>query len=99
MKLKKQRIGSWIGLMLLDLGIVLLAASGWESRGHRLHPLLELGLLALAPGIVVGSFTQRCPFCGRFLGILFFIGKQSFFPHCGTAFEGAEGTKKKGPLA
>ena len=45
MTCKKQRIGSWISLMLmlLALGIVLLAASDWESRSHWLHPLLELG--------------------------------------------------------
>lgn len=69
MKLKKQKIGWWISTMLFDIGIILLVQSGWESRGYWLHPLLELGLLFLLPGIVIGLFTQRCPLCGKFLGI------------------------------
>ena len=81
--------------MLRARGIGLLAAGGWESRGHRLRPWLELRRVALAPGFVVGLSTQRCPFCGRSLGVLFFAGERSFCPHCGTTFEGAEGT----PLA
>ena len=40
MKLKKQKIGWWISTMLFDIGIILLAQSGWESRGYWLHPLL-----------------------------------------------------------
>ena len=78
MKLKKQRIGPRISLMLLARGIVLLAAGGWESRGHWLYPWLELGFAALAPGFVVGLSTQRCPLCGRSLDVLFFAGERSF---------------------
>ena len=32
MKLKKQKIGYWIESVLLDIGIILLAQSGWETR-------------------------------------------------------------------
>ena len=87
MKLKKQKIGYWVGTMLFDIGVILLAQSGWESRGYWLHPLLELGLIFLLPGIVVGIFTQQCPFCGKFLGIMFFTGKKKFCPYCGTEFD------------
>ena len=80
MKLKKQKIGYWVSTMLLDIGVILLAQSGWESRGYWLHPLLELGLGFLLPGIVVGIFTQRCPFCGKFLGIFFSTGKKRILP-------------------
>lgn len=31
MNLKKQKIGYWVGAALLDVGIILLAQSGWES--------------------------------------------------------------------
>ena len=69
MNLKKQKIGYWVSTLLLNIGIIMLVQSGWESRGYWLHPLLELGLLLLFPGIAIGFFTQRCPFCGKFLGI------------------------------
>lgn len=87
MNLKKQKIGYWVSTVLLDIGIILLAQSGWESRGYWLHPLLELGVLFLLPGIVVGFFTQRCPFCGKFLGIFFFTGNKEFCPYCGAEFD------------
>ena len=95
MKHKKQKIGYWISSILLDIGIILLAQSGWESRGYWLHPLLELGLLFLLPGIIIGIFTQRCPFCGKFLGIFFFAGKKEFFPYCGAEFGSSKGEKGK----
>lgn len=69
MNLKKQKIGYWVSTLLLNIGIIMLVQSGWESRGYWLHPLLELGLLLLFPGIAIGFFTQRCPFCGKILGI------------------------------
>ena len=80
MKLRKQRIGYWGSTILLDVGIILLAQNGLESRGYLLHPLLEFGALSLLPGIAIGIFTQRCPFCGKFLGILFFTGKKNSAP-------------------
>ena len=95
MNLKEQKIGWWISTMLFDIGIALLTQSGWESRGYWLHPLLELGLLFLLPGIVVGVITQRCPFCGKFLGIFFFTGKKEFCPYCGTEFNDTNGQKKQ----
>ena len=95
MKLKKQKIGWWISTMLFDIGIILLAQSGWESRGYWLHPLLEFGLLFLLPGIVIGLFTQRCPFCGKFLGIFFFASKKEFCPYCGAEFDDSKGKKGK----
>ena len=94
MKLKKQKIGYWVSTVLLDIGIILLAQSGWESRGYWLHPLLALGLVFLLPGIIIGILTQRCPFCGKFLGILFFAGKKEFCPFCGAEFD--DSSDKKG---
>ena len=44
MNLKKQKIGYWVSTLLLNIGIIMLVQSGWESRGYWLHPLLELGL-------------------------------------------------------
>ena len=96
MKLKKQKIGYWVGTVLLDIGIILPAQSGWESRSYWLHPLLELGLIFLLPGIVIGLFTQRCPFCGKFLGIFFFAGKKKFCPYCGAEFDDSK--EKKGKI-
>lgn len=28
--------------------------------------------------------TQRCPFCRRYLGMMFFSGKKTYCPHCGS---------------
>lgn len=39
MKLKKQKIGYWISAVLLDIGIILLVQSGWESRGYGIFSL------------------------------------------------------------
>ena len=81
--------------MIFDIGIILLVQSGWESRGYWLHPLLELGLIFLLPGIVIGLFTQRCPFCGKCLGIFFSAGKKKFGPCCGTRFDDSKGKEGK----
>lgn len=94
MKLKKQKIGYWVSTVLLDIGIILLTQSGWESRGYWLRPLLELGLVFLLPGIIIGILTQRCPFCGKFLGILFFAGKKEFCPFCGAEFDDSSDKEK-----
>ena len=40
MNLKKQKIGWWVSTVMLDIGIILLAQSGWESRCNRL-PLVR----------------------------------------------------------
>lgn len=29
-------------------------------------------------------FTQRCPFCRRYLGMMFFPGKKTHCPYCGS---------------
>ena len=81
--------------MLLDIGIILLAQSGWEIRGYWLYPLLDLGLLFLLPGIVIGPFTQRCPFCRKFLGIFFFADKKEFCLYCGAEFDKIKDEKEK----
>lgn len=37
MKLKKQKIGYWISTFLIDVGVILLVQSGYESRVYWLH--------------------------------------------------------------
>lgn len=32
----------------------------------------------------IALFTQRCPFCRRYLGMMFFSGKKTYCPHCGS---------------
>ena len=95
MKLKKQKIGYWISTFLIDVGVVLLVQSGYESRVYWLHPLLELSAAFLLPGIVIAVFTQRCPFCKKFLGIMFFSGKKEFCPYCGAEFEASTQFEQK----
>ena len=66
--------------MLFDIGIILLAQSGWESRGYWLHPLLELGLIFLLPGIVIGLFTQRLPILRKIPRYLFLCRQKRILP-------------------
>lgn len=35
-------------------------------------------------GVLIAVFTQRCPFCHRYLGMMFFSGKKTYCPHCGS---------------
>ena len=35
-------------------------------------------------GTLIAVFTQRCPFCHRYLGMMFFSGKKMYCPHCGS---------------
>ncbi len=30
------------------------------------------------------QYTQRCPFCRRYLGMMFFTGGKTYCPHCGS---------------
>lgn len=32
----------------------------------------------------IALFTQRCPFCRRYLGMMFFSGKKTYCPHCSS---------------
>ena len=35
-------------------------------------------------GVIIALCTQRCPFCRRYLGMMFFSGKKTYCPHCGS---------------
>ena len=35
-------------------------------------------------GAIIALYTLRCPFCRRYLGIMFFSGKKTYCPHCGS---------------
>lgn len=41
-----------------------------------------LGCVVL--GTLIAVRTQRCPFCHRYLGMMFFSGKKTYCPHCGS---------------
>lgn len=41
-----------------------------------------LGCIVL--GALIAAFTQRCPFCRRYLGMMFFTGGKTYCPHCGS---------------
>ena len=41
-----------------------------------------LGCVVL--GALIAVCTQRCPFCHRYLGMMFFSGKKTYCPHCGS---------------
>lgn len=86
MKLKKQKIVYWISTTLIDIGVILLVRGYFES-GKYLNTFFLLSIAFLFPGIVIAIVTQRCPFCKKFLGIMFFSGKKKFCPYCGKNSE------------
>ena len=46
--------------------------------------LLTIIAFVVALGVLIAVFTQRCPFCHRYLGMMFFTGKKTYCPHCGS---------------
>lgn len=49
-----------------------------------LFPLVYAVLGCVVFGALIAVCTQRCPFCHRYLGMMFFSGKKTYCPHCGS---------------
>ena len=46
--------------------------------------LVYAALGCVIAGAIIALCTQRCPFCRRYLGMMFFSGKKTYCPHCGS---------------
>lgn len=66
-------------LVLFGFGLF---GSGCYYDGARAPVYAALGCIVL--GVLIAVCTQRCPFCHRYLGMMFFSGKKTYCPHCGS---------------
>lgn len=65
----------------------ILVLFGLDLYGSCYYGVWALGCAALGCvvlGALIAVCTQRCPFCHRYLGMMFFSGKKTYCPHCGS---------------
>lgn len=74
----KARDGISIVLVLFGLGLY------GSSCYYGIWALIYVALGCIVLGVVIAVRTQRCPFCHRYLGMMFFTGKKTYCPHCGS---------------
>ena len=56
----------------------------YGSCWYGVWALVYVALGCIVLGAVIAVRTQRCPFCHRYLGMMFFSGKKMYCPHCGS---------------
>ena len=69
-------------LVLFGLGLY------GSSCCYGIWALIYVALGCIVLGAVIAVRTQRCPFCHRYLGMMFFTGKKTYCPHCGSNVRG-----------
>lgn len=65
-------------LVLFGLGLY------GSSCCYGVRALVYAALGCIIAGVIIALCTQRCPFCHRYLGMMFFTGKKTYCPHCGS---------------
>lgn len=63
-------------LVLFGLGLY------GSSCCYGVWTLVYAALGCIMAGAIIALYTQRCPFCRRYLGMMFFSGKKTYCPHC-----------------
>lgn len=69
-----------ISSILVLLGLGLYGSSCYYGAWSLVYA--ALGCIVL--GVLIAVCTQRCPFCRRYLGMMFFAGGKTYCPHCGS---------------
>jgi len=77
-----KRIRFWdsVSTILVLFGFALYGSSCW----YGVRALVYAALGCVIAGVIIALCTQRCPFCRRYLGMMFFSGKKTYCPHCGS---------------
>lgn len=72
----------WDGIssILVLFGLDLYGSCCWYGVWALVYAALGCVIL----GVLIAVRTQRCPFCYRYLGMMFFSGKKMYCPHCGS---------------
>ena len=69
-----------ISSILVLFGLGLYGSSCYYGAWSLVYA--ALGCIVL--GVLIAVCTQRCPFCRRYLGMMFFAGGKTYCPHCGS---------------
>lgn len=83
--MKRMRFWDSISTILVLFGFGLYGSSCCYGVWALVYAALvyaALGCVVL--GALIAVCTQRCPFCRRYLGMMFFSGKKTYCPHCGS---------------
>lgn len=78
--MKWMKFWDTISSILVLLGLGLYGSSCYYGAWSLVYA--ALGCIVL--GAIIALYTQRCPFCRRYLGMMFFIGGKTYCPHCGS---------------
>jgi len=78
--MKWMKFWDTISSILVLLGLGLYGSSCYYGAWSMVYA--ALGCIVL--GALIAVFTQRCPFCRRYLGMMFFSGKKTHCPYCGS---------------
>lgn len=78
--MKHPKLWDSISTILVLFGFGLYGSSCW----YGVWALVYAALGCVVLGALIAVCTQRCPFCHRYLGMMFFSGKKTYCPHCGS---------------
>lgn len=78
--MKRMKFLDTISSILVLLGLGLYGSSCYYGA----WPLVYAALGCIVLGVLIAVCTQRCPFCRRYLGMMFFAGGKTYCPHCGS---------------
>lgn len=70
--MKQMRFWDSVSTMLVLFGFGLYGSSCCYGVWALVYAALGCAIL----GVLIAVFTQRCPFCRRYLGMMFFSGKR-----------------------
>lgn len=79
-RIKHPKFWDGISSILVLFGLGLYGSSCW----YGVWALVYAALGCVIAGVIIVLCTQRCPFCHRYLGMIFFCGKKTYCPHCGS---------------
>ena len=78
--MKWMKFWDTISSILVLLGMGLYGSSCYYGAWSLVYA--ALGCIVL--GALIAAFTQRGPFCRRYLGMMFFTGGKTYCPHRGS---------------
>lgn len=78
--MKRMRFWDSVLTMLVLFGFGLYGSSSC----YGVWALVYAALGCVITGAIIALCTQRCPFCRRYLGMMFFTGGKTYCPHCGS---------------
>lgn len=78
--MKHPKLWDSISTILVLFGLRLYGSSCYYGVWALVYAVLGCVVL----GALIAVCTQCCPFCHRYLGMMFFSGKKTYCPHCGS---------------